>query len=577
MDNRPEKKTDQARLIDLQMNVAGKAKIFDILTIATLLIVVFGFAITMFIIPKKTFSDQENRALQQFPSISSSPDKFNLDNLVNGNFTAGIAKFYEDQFPLRDTFVGLKGIAEIALQKKENDGVILGKDDYLITKDPYPDFAQVQKNIDNISTFADTMYQMKVPVTLAVAGRTVDAMAGELPGAYPLTNSINLWNYFNTVTGMTAHVQCLNLLDPLKKIIDSNIANGNKTQLYYRTDHHWTTLGAYYAYCEILKSFREDKFDPQPLSAFNIEDASDSFYGTTWSKAGMKWIKPDTINYYRYAGDEDFVTTIVDTGKSFDGFYDRSYLDVKDKYSSFIGGNNARVDITKKPEALAPDEKRPKLLIIKDSFAHSVAPFLAYHYDLVIFDLRYFRGSIAKIVFDENISRVLFLYNMENFMGDNVFEILNSQLDTTLHDYIMAQYPIKNIYINSNPISDYSIVCNSDADSTTAAQSLQSTILEKMGLTLNIVTLADGEDYSSYTGKAIILTDQGLPAPGLMEITTEGDNLVFRCNLIATGASYSVGQFIDKYLKNATGSFNFGPDFVFNQMVNKDVVIKPAL
>ena len=212
--------------------------------------------------------------------------------------------------------------------------------------------------------------------------------------------------------------------------------------LYYRTDHHWTTLGAYYAYCEIIKSFGDIDLKPAPLSEFTIEQASDSFYGTTWSKAGMKWIKPDTIEYFRYEGDEDCITKIEDTGTSFKGFYDRSYLDKKDKYSSFISGNNGRVDITR-----ADGQKREKLLVMKDSFAHSMIPFLARHYDLVILDLRYYSASIAKLVLTEGISRVLIIGNIDNLCQSVIYGILGYGADEALAVYIKNSYPVRDIQV----------------------------------------------------------------------------------------------------------------------------------
>lgn len=564
------KKTDQEILLDIQMNSAKKARVFDVLTIVSMMIVIFGLAVAMFIIPDQSFSEQENRVLTQFPAISSKTEgSMPLDRFINGSFTLDIAKYYADQFPLRDVFVGLKGTVEIALLKRENNDVILGRDNYLITRDTPPDFEQIQINTDNISVFADIMAQMKIPVTLAAAGRTIDAMASYMPPTYPLTYSENLWRYFDFASGEAKNISRVNLLNPMKQIIEKN----DNIQLYYKTDHHWTTLGAYYAYSEIIKSFKEDNFEPQPLSAFTREIASDSFYGTTWSKAGMKWVQPDIMHYFRYDGDEDFVTEIKDTGVSFNGFYDRSYLELKDKYSSFIGGNNARVDIAK---STAPgDAERPKLLIMKDSFAHAVVPFLAYHYDLIILDLRYFVGSVANIVYDENVDRVLFLYNMANFVTNDYFEILHYNLESVLHDYVMAQYPIRNIYINGNPIKDYVILCKDYPANIAAAELLQTAILDRMGLEIEIVALnpEGGENYEDYD-KAIVITDEGLPAKGFLKIATEGNSLVLRCN-IDDGAGHSVKRFIDKYLKNATGSFNFGSDFVLSDIGDRDIMILP--
>ena len=587
------KELTQDYLLELQINSAKKARIPDMLTIITGALIILALSIAMFIIPDETFSEQENRNLQQFPAISTKSENKFLDRLVNGKFTSEMAKYYSDQFPFRNTFVGLKGIAEIAILKGENDDIILGKDDYLITKDPITkDFnearAILSQNIDGISEFADAMNEMKVTVTLAAAGRSIDVLGVYLPATYPRTISDNLWSSFNGLADYAKNIKRLDLCAPLKQLIEKQ----DRGQLYYRTDHHWTTLGAYYAYKEIIDSFnkdnKENKIELMPLSAFTRETASDSFYGTTWSKAGMKWIEPDVMQYFRYDGDEDLLVTIKDTGKSFNGLYDRSYLEKKDKYSSFIGGNNARVDITK-----PGDSTRPKLLVIKDSFAHSVIPFLACHFDMIILDYRYYTDSAAKLIFDENIEKVLFLHNIGNISDtdlygsmveivegeENIYPgILQYGVEAALRNYIMSQYPIRNIFINNNPINDYIIVVPAEENDArkyyiTAAESLQAVILEKMGIRLEIVRTDDlaGLD------KIIAFTNEGLPATGFIKIATEGNNLMFRCNIGADSPGYAAGIFINKYLgKNATGSFNFGNNFIYSDIGDNVIMIRPG-
>ena len=584
MDVKPVKKTEQEILLEIQMRAQKKAHLPDILTIVTGSAIILALTVFMFVTPDNAFSEQENRALQQFPKISSE-GKF-LDRLADGKFTAEIAEYYSDQFPLRDIFVGIKGVAEIGLLKGENNGVIIGKEGYLITRDPMEkDFNQARdqlnKNIDEISAFADIMDKMgKIPVTLCAAGRSVDVLGIYIPPAYPKTFSENLWSLFVGLADYAPNVNRLELAGPLRQLIE----RGDRGQLYYKTDHHWTTLGAYYAYVEIIKSFKQEGLEPLPLSAFTKEKASDQFYGTTWSKAGAKWIGPDVIEYFRYEGDEDFVTTIVDTKISFDGFYDRSFLETKDKYSSFLSGNNARVDITK---AQNPgDPPRPKLLLAKDSFAHSVAPFLAIHYDLVILDFRYYIKSAAKLVFEENIDRVLFLHNIGNLIvgGSESYGepgkgagVLQLGAEEALEDYRMDQYPIKKIYINNSPINDFAIAIPTEENDSrkyyiSAAESLRDIIAERAGVSLEIVRADDFSDL----GKVIAFTNEGLPAAGFIKIATEGERLVFRCNIGSDSPGYAANIFIDKYIKKATGSFNFGENFVYSDTGDSVIMIRPG-
>ena len=412
--------SEQDRLLEIQARLSGQSRGTDIVTIVITLAVIFALGAAIFIMPDAEFSEQENRYLQQFPKIQSNysgniferiaAGKF-LDRLVDGDFTAEMADYYSDQFPMRDMFVGIKGIAESALLKQENNGVVIGSDGYIISRTDYPDMGTVKKNPDAITAFASDISGMGIPFTAAIAGRSVDVLGDKLPPLFPHYRTDNVWNGFESMIA-DAPMNYLSLRD---KLTDLN-ASGDTPQLYYRTDHHWTSWGAYYAYRELAATMG---FEPLPESALTAELVSDEFYGTTWSSAGLKWIKPDEMHFLRYDGDTEYTTTIEDTGVSFAGFYDREFLTKKDKYSAFISGNNAVVRVTKNGA-----ENREKLFVIKDSFAHSVVPFLAYNYDLVIIDPRYYKLSAVKLAADEAVDGVLLLCNMASMSETYVFGTL---------------------------------------------------------------------------------------------------------------------------------------------------------
>ncbi len=433
MNKRPEKMTEQETLLDLQFKLRDKTRVIDIVTVIAMLIIIYTFAIMIYIIPDADFSEQENRYLQKYPALSSAYEgtlteriragKF-LDRLIDGKFTAEIADYFSDQFPMRNVFVGIKGMSEIALLKQENNDVIAAGDGYIIKRSDYPNYKAVDNNLDAILKFSPALEKLNIPYTVAIAGRPVDALQLYLPALYPKFRTEDLWNYFNTSITSDNYLQYVDLLTPLRLRINgeynTDSYGGGSEQIYYRTDHHWTTLGAYYGYTEIMKSIG---VQPQPPEAFNIEEVSSAFYGTTWSSAGMKWIKPDFMYYYRYESDDtDYTTVIEDTGVTFKGFYDLSYLDKKDKYSSFISGNNAFVSVTKTSNA---EDGRETMLLIKDSFAHSLVPFLAYHYDLIILDLRYYKSAVIDLVRERGVDRVLIMNYMGSLTETNVFGVLN--------------------------------------------------------------------------------------------------------------------------------------------------------
>lgn len=373
-----------------------KYKACDIISVAGLLAVIYGFSAATLITPDKDFSPDENRYLQKKPALTA-------DSLISGKFTSQISDYFADQIPLRSLFVETKAVTELALLKGENDDVLYGKDGYLIARDINPDLDEARKNIKAINRFASSLPD-NVEFKAAIAGRVQDVMFSEMPSLYPAKEqSDRVFDYLSE--NLTA--QSIDILTPLRERSDEYI--------YYKTDHHWTTLGAYYAYRAIMEDYG---IDPYPIDYFTREIVSEEFYGTTWSKAGTRWVKPDRIEYFRYDGDEEF-TTAIEGGETISGFYDRDYLSQKDKYSSFIGGNNAHVTITNGKAG------REKLVLIKDSFGHSLAPFLAAHFDLEILDLRYFKTSAYDFVTESGASKVLFIYNMDSIVNSNSAAMLN--------------------------------------------------------------------------------------------------------------------------------------------------------
>ena len=430
---KPKKRTmqdDADELFALQMRVADGAKGSDRTVMALFLAFIFVLGALIFIIPDKEFSEQENRALQGRPQLQSKFDgnlierikagKF-LDKYFSGDFAEDVGDYYSDQFPARDFFVGLKGVTEIAMLKGENNDVVLGEDGYLLSRMDHPDIDNVLKNYDASAAFANRMAEAGIPVTFAAAGRVIDIAEDKLPALYPVDVLHRPWDALNDHAAQThiagsadyTDMLYLDLCTPLKAASE---AGGD---VMYRTDHHWTTHGAYLAYVELMKLWGMEAL---PESAFTVEVVSDAFYGTAWRNAGMKWIEPDTMEYYRYEGDEDFTMTVHDDGSVFEGFYDRSYLEKTDKYSSFISGNHAYVTIEKNG-----DENRERLLLVKDSFGHSLAPFLAYHFDLEIIDLRYYKTSTSALALETGCDRVLLINNMDSLTSAATLGLLGME------------------------------------------------------------------------------------------------------------------------------------------------------
>ncbi len=403
----PECDREAARLLAIQMGGGKRAKSLDRVFVILFAALILLVSVLFWAIPDREFSETENKDLTQIPP-------FTWDALLDGSYTARIADYMADQFPGRDFFIRVKAAAEMALGKMGNNGVILGEGGTLIPRSETVNRENLTKNLSAIAAFTKWCEDHGVPTTTAVAGRSMDVLHHTLPDFYGSAYSDALWgSLFRDFSDIDLKIL------PLKTPLHERAKAGE--YVYYRTDHHWTTLGAYYGTKEILTEMGETI---APIESYTREVVSDAFFGTTWSTAGMSWIAPDTMEYFRFAGDTDFTTTIVDDGTSFAGFYDRSYLAKKDKYSSFIGGNNALVTVRKNGDA-----DRPTLLLVKDSFGHSAVPFLAQHYDLLIVDIRYYKKSTAALIDEYGVDRVLVLYNIDSLTASPDSVLLRAGLD----------------------------------------------------------------------------------------------------------------------------------------------------
>ncbi len=379
----------------------------NLVTVVLFLIILFGFSAAFFILPDRSFSEQENRGLRTFP-------RFTWERIADGSFSDDINDYFADQFPMRDNLVGWKGLAELALGKGENDGILIGKDGQLAKRlfevktadgeriavdlDSF-DLSRIEAATSGINRLSQNL---EIPLTVFLTGRTLDVAASAF--SYPTEQSDALLSAI--YNGIDPTVQALNSVPMFRERYD------NGEYVYYKTDHHWTTLGAYYAYTELMRAWgMEDEI--LPISAFSREQVSDSFYGTAWSAAGMKFVRPDTMEIW-YCGNEADFLVVADGSELDDGLYNLDYLAKKDKYSVFLDGTHDVVTVTKRGE-----ESRPTLLILKDSFANAAAPFLAQHFDLVLLNLSSVRGdfsNVSALAREYQADRVLLLYTVENLV-----------------------------------------------------------------------------------------------------------------------------------------------------------------
>ncbi|MCI8331304.1 MAG: hypothetical protein HFE78_00535 [Clostridiales bacterium] len=370
-----------------------KRRIDFILTLTTC-ILIGAFSVGFFLLPDKALSEKENRTLAGRPTFTRSA-------LLSGEYTQKLGDYYADQFPLRDAFVCVKAYAELAMGKGENNGVIHTADQYLIPKAEETNSEALQKNITALAAFAGAS---PAPVYIAPLPRPVDVFTDKLPAWYPADDAASLYSRLTQLCGQE------NLITlPLFPALCESGA-------YYRTDHHYTTDGAYQTYCLLAQTLG---FTPYEKSDFDIQEVSASFCGTSMRTSGFYLAPKDTITLYRYENDTAYQVLAGEESTPLTGFYDFEKLAATDQYAVFLGGNHARVDIT-----LPGAAPRPRLLLIRDSFADCIAPFLARHYDLTLIDLRYYKENVQQLVSQEPFDAVIIYQCITEFDKPNHFSYL---------------------------------------------------------------------------------------------------------------------------------------------------------
>lgn len=346
---------------------------------------IFGFSIVNVITPSREMSETENRVLQQFP-------KFTFERLVSGKFTSEFDTYMTDQFVLKDQWVGLKSDIERLLGKGKNNGVYFGKEGYLL-EEFLTEGKYFKRNLEAINSFHEKMPDLLTTVMLIPTA--VKVYEDKLP-PFALTYDQAL---MIEQAQKTLDIPLVDVFSVLKEHRDEYI--------YYKTDHHWTTLGAYYAYQALMEQLDDSAY---ALNDFTIETVSQDFYGTYYSKGNNQHLNPDSIQIFIPKETVDFEVSWDGGQSKLNGLYDKTYLDSKDKYSMFLGGNHPLTIVR------SQIHNGKKIVVFKDSYAHSFVPFLALHFEEIhLIDLRYFNMNPYDYIREQQIKEALFLYNLSTF------------------------------------------------------------------------------------------------------------------------------------------------------------------
>ena len=335
------------------------------------------------LMPDRYYSEREKRTLTQKP-------KFTVANFISGEFSDELEKYLTDQVPLRDGWVTMKTYMELAIGKRESVGVYICKDKYLMDKFTSYSKKQLVANAAALVDLQEKLAAEGISMNTILVPMAAQVLTDKLPAYAPVADYAAILQVLTD-----AGVDTTDVLSALVAHSSENI--------YYRTDHHWTSLGAYYAYC----AWRG--IEPN-VDEWTQEVLCDDFYGTTWNKVPLPTVPAEEITaWYKHINR----SVSYNNGQyETDSIYERKYLSGSDQYAVFLNSNQAQT-------VIEGSGKSGKLLLIKDSYGNTFSQFPVEDYaEVHVLDLRFFKGDVTEYAKENDITDALVLYGVQNFVKD---------------------------------------------------------------------------------------------------------------------------------------------------------------
>ena len=385
------RKGKKRRLRKINISISYIKKYLLLITFSTFIL---GLSLINLLAKNKNFSIIENRYLQTKP-------KFTIIKFLSRDFSTQYESFVNDQFAFRDKWIDLKMLAEVATLKVENNSVIIGKDNYMFDKFVSLDEQKVVDNINHLSNFIKKNSRDK-KIYFTLIPNAYELLKDKLPiGLNNINQTVYIKNIYEKLITMT-NTDNFSIIDSKKYL---NHPNEN---VFYYTDHHWTTIGAFFVYQGISQYLNYTPIKLNKLKSNLVND----FYGTHYSKAKISWKHPDVITFYEFP-----IISMNIENKIYYDLYDREKFTKRDKYAGFLYGNNGVVKIDTEWQTT----KKESIMLIKDSYANCLVPFLTYNYNKIyVIDPRYIKiNELKNIIQNNDIDQILVIYNFINFVTDN--------------------------------------------------------------------------------------------------------------------------------------------------------------
>lgn len=402
----------------------------EYLPAAVFLLILAGGGLCQLFLPDRAYSPSERRLLQRVP-------EFSLESVSDASYMETFETYLTDQFPLRDRWITAKTRIGLAVGMRESGGVYIAGDDCLIelhraeTFDPQLAAQNTEVLLDFAADMAAEYGAEHVRIMLIPSAQEIwrsklpDGMALFDQSAYLEALQVRLEEEVQVSGGQT-------LVD-----VADNLAAHAEEAIYYRTDHHWTALGAYYGYVSYAQSLPRAAADGEvegfisPSADGTVrmpEDyewitVTENFSGTTAAKCGLYFVH-DTIEVVYPRVPENY-TVDHDLGyRVTDSLYDLEMAQGNDPYAVYLGGNDAIVTIqTERAEQMdwpeLPSRTERRLLIVRDSYANSFVPYLTTDFSAItLVDLRYYNGSVRQLMEEGGYTDILLLYHIPNFLSE---------------------------------------------------------------------------------------------------------------------------------------------------------------
>lgn len=349
------------------------------------------FSLVGFYMPDREMSENENRVLAQMPELT-------LSGVLDGSFMRDFETYLADQFPFRDEAIYIKSFADRLWGKKQENGVYIGKEGFLFDEPT----AYSKKKMTALAKKINALSKKnsKLNTVFALVPNSTYIYSDKLPDHLVLPDRKKQIKDF--YSRLDESIKAVNTISPLLKAKTAS-------EVFYRTDHHWTTRGAYSVFLEAAKSLKLDVKNVK----YEFHTVSTHFEGTLKSKSLSQKTKDRVEVCFPKNSQGTYYIEFSGTTKKTASFFFEDKLKEKNQYEVFLGGNYAKVTVT--TDLL---EGR-KLLVIKDSYANCMLPMLTpYFTKIVILDPRYMTENIQQVLNEDDFTDLLFLYNANTLFAD---------------------------------------------------------------------------------------------------------------------------------------------------------------